>query len=99
MAARAGRCSGASAAHDGHHFRAAAARVAATTVLAHVRRATVGAVGLANTHPFVHGPFALVHNGTVPYFAEIRGHLLDAMTPEHREPRSEAAPTASISCT
>jgi len=74
----------ASAAHDGHHFCAAAERVAATTVLAHVRRATVGPVGLANTHPFVHDRFALVHNGTVPYFADIRGRLLDAMTPEHR---------------
>ena len=60
----------ASAAHDGHFFCAAAERVEATTVLAHVRRATVGRVGLANTHPFVHGRFALVHNGTVPYFAE-----------------------------
>ena len=73
----------AAAAHDGQHFCAAAERIEAMTVLAHVRRATVGAVGLANTHPFVHGRFALVHNGTVPYFAEIRRHLLDAMTPEH----------------
>jgi predicted glutamine amidotransferase len=74
----------ASPAHDGHRFRAAAERVEAATVLAHVRRATVGPVGLANTHPFVHGRFALVHNGTVPYFADIREHLLEAMTPEHR---------------
>jgi glutamine amidotransferase len=73
----------AAAAHDGQHFCAAAERVEATTVLAHVRRATVGPVGLANTHPFVHDRFALVHNGTVPYFAEIRPRLLDAMTPEH----------------
>jgi predicted glutamine amidotransferase len=74
----------ASAAHDGRLFCAAAERVEATTVLAHVRRATVGRVGLANTHPFVHGRFALVHNGTVPYFASIRPSLLDAMSPEHR---------------
>jgi predicted glutamine amidotransferase len=74
----------ASAAHDGHYFCAAAERVEATTVLAHVRRATVGRIGLANTHPFVHGPFALVHNGTVPYFADIRPRLLDAMTSDHR---------------
>jgi glutamine amidotransferase len=74
----------ASAAHDGHHFCAAAERVEATTVLAHVRRATIGRIGLANTHPFVHGRFALVHNGTVPYFADIRPRLLEAMTPEHR---------------
>lgn len=75
----------ASAAHDGHYFCAAAARVEATTVLAHVRRATVGRIGLANTHPFVHGRFALVHNGTVPYFADIRPRLLEGMTAEHRD--------------
>jgi predicted glutamine amidotransferase len=74
----------ASAAHDGHYFCAAAARVEASTVLAHVRRATVGRVGLVNTHPFVHGAFSLVHNGTVPYFADIRPRLLEAMTTEHR---------------
>jgi predicted glutamine amidotransferase len=74
----------ASAAHDGHYFCAAAERVEATTVLAHVRRATVGRIGLANTHPFVHGRFALVHNGTVPYFADIRPRLLDGMTSDHR---------------
>lgn len=73
------------AAHDGHHFCAAAEQVESTTVLAHVRRATVGRVGLANTHPFVYGSFSLVHNGTVPYFADIRGHLLEAMSPAHRE--------------
>jgi glutamine amidotransferase len=74
----------AAAAHDGHEFCAAAERVEATTVVAHVRRATVGRIGLANTHPFVHGRFALVHNGTVPYFADIRPRLLDAMTSDHR---------------
>ena len=74
----------AAAAHDGHYFCAAAARVEATTVLAHVRRATVGRVGLVNTHPFVYGPFSLVHNGTVPYFADIRPRLLEAMPTEQR---------------
>ena len=74
----------ASAAHDGHYFCEAAARVEAATVLAHVRRATVGRIGLANTHPFVHGRFALVHNGTVPYFADIRPRLLEAMAADHR---------------
>jgi predicted glutamine amidotransferase len=74
----------ASAAHASEHFYAAAERVEATAVLAHVRRATVGRIGLANTHPFVHDGLALVHNGTVPYFADIRPRLLDAMTAEHR---------------
>jgi hypothetical protein len=71
-------------AHDGHRFRAAAARTQATTVVAHVRRATVGTVALENTHPFRHGRWIFVHNGTVPYFAAIRDAMLAAMSAEHR---------------
>jgi predicted glutamine amidotransferase len=71
-------------AHEGLRFQAAAARTQATTVLAHVRRATVGSVGLENTHPFRHGRWTFVHNGTVPYFADIRGPMLAAMSEEHR---------------
>jgi glutamine amidotransferase len=38
---------------------------AASLVVAHVRKATVGPVSLANTHPFVRGRFAFAHNGTL----------------------------------
>lgn len=72
------------AAHGGLRFRAAAAATEACTVLAHVRRATIGARRPENTHPFVHGRWSFVHNGTVPYFAEIRDALLAAMSAGHR---------------
>lgn len=72
------------AAHQSHEFRAAASRVCASTVLAHVRRATVGAIDDVNTHPFTHGRFAFVHNGTIPYFERIRDDMLDAMGHDHR---------------
>lgn len=65
-------------------FRRAAARAHSDTVLAHVRRATVGNIALENTHPFSHGSWAFVHNGTLPHFAHLRPKLLAAMTPEHR---------------
>jgi predicted glutamine amidotransferase len=71
-------------AHDDHWFAAAAARTEATTVVAHVRHATVGTVALENTHPFDHAGWVFVHNGTVPYFADIRPQLLAAMAPDHR---------------
>jgi predicted glutamine amidotransferase len=71
-------------AHDDQWFQAAAARTQATTVLAHVRHATVGTVALENTHPFAHAGWTFVHNGTVPYFADIRPRLLAAMTADHR---------------
>ncbi len=72
------------AAYHGEHFRRAAARIHACTVLAHVRRATVGPPALANTHPFAWKTWAFAHNGTVPRFATVREQMLSAMTPEHR---------------
>lgn len=72
------------AAYHGEHFQKTAARVYARTVIAHVRRATVGAPGLENTHPFVHGVWLFAHNGTVPNFERVRDLLLDAIDPLHR---------------
>lgn len=72
------------AAYHGEHFRRTAARVFSRTVIAHVRRASVGAVGLENTHPFVHGKWTFAHNGTLRAFDAIREWMLDAMTDEHR---------------
>ena len=72
------------AAYHGEHFRRAAARIFARDVLAHVRRATVGPPAIENTHPFVHGRWAMAHNGTVPGFKTLRAEMLAAMTPEHR---------------
>lgn len=72
------------AAYHGEHFRKSAARVYAKTVVAHVRRATVGPATIENTHPFVHGRWLFAHNGTVPNFQKVRGRLLEAMRPLHR---------------
>lgn len=73
------------AAYHGEHFSRRAARVYAKTVIAHVRRATVGPPGVENTHPFVHGHWLFAHNGTVPNFEAIRMRLVDAMDPLHRD--------------
>ena len=73
------------AAIEDESFRRAASRAYSDTVLAHVRRATVGRVALENTHPFCHGPWAFVHNGTLPNFAELSPKLLATKTPEHRQ--------------
>ena len=74
----------AKAAVDDSDFRRAAGRAYSDTVLAHVRRATVGRVALENTHPFCHGRWAFVHNGTLPRFDELRPKMLAMMTPKHR---------------
>ena len=72
------------AAFDGEHFQKKAAKVYANTVIAHVRRATVGPPGIENTHPFGHGRWIFAHNGTVPAFDRVRPMLLDAMESLHR---------------
>ncbi len=72
------------AAFHGEHFKKAAARIYARTAVAHVRRATVGPTSIENTHPFVHGRWIFAHNGTVPFFDEVRFRMLGAMDPLHR---------------
>lgn len=72
------------AAYHGEHFQKSAKRVYAKTVVAHVRRATVGGPGFENTHPFVHGRWLFAHNGTLPNFAQVRPFLLDHMDELHR---------------
>ncbi len=66
------------AAYHGEHFAKKAARVYAHTVVAHVRRATVGEPSFENTHPFSYGRWIFAHNGTILHFEEIRKYLLDA---------------------
>lgn len=72
------------AAFHGEHFSRKAARVYARTVVAHVRRATVGGTSIENTHPFCHGRWIFAHNGTVPHFDTLRFRLLEHMDPLHR---------------
>ena len=72
------------AAYHGEHFQRAAARAYATTVIAHIRRATVGGPRLENTHPFNDGRWTFAHNGTVPHFDRVRERLLAVTSPRHR---------------
>jgi len=53
------------------HFEHTAERVFSRTVVAHVRRATVGEVRLENVHPFTKGPWTFAHNGTVGGFQHV----------------------------
>jgi predicted glutamine amidotransferase len=40
-------------------------------IVVHVRRATVGGLSLANTHPFTDGPYSYCHNGTILKAAQL----------------------------
>jgi len=66
------------------HFSVIAERVYARTVLAHVRRATVGGAEEENTHPFTYGRWTLVHNGTVRGFEALAPQMLEETAPRLR---------------
>lgn len=67
------------AAFEDQNFSAAAEKVYSSTIIAHVRKATVGENSLENTHPFVSSSWTFAHNGTLTGFAEFR-ELLEAET-------------------
>lgn len=69
------------AAFHGEHFKKTAARVYAHTVVAHVRRATVGGTAIENTHPFHHGSWIFAHNGTIPNFLKVRDRMMPEIDP------------------
>jgi glutamine amidotransferase len=66
---------GTEAAFVDERFRGAAERLRARTVLAHVRKGSVGDRALANTHPFVHRHWLFAHNGTVSALAQVGPEL------------------------
>ncbi len=69
-------------------FSEAAQQVHSPTVIAHVRRATVGTSQRANTHPFSFGVWTFAHNGTVTAFDRVAPELERQTEPrllEHRQ--------------
>jgi predicted glutamine amidotransferase len=55
-----------SRAGDDPLFHDVATNARSRTLVAHVRRRTVGALSLENTHPFRRGRWVFAHNGTIP---------------------------------
>ena len=70
-----------SAAYQDRLFQRVSGVVTSDTVIAHVRRATVGELNILNCHPFQHGRWVFAHNGTVAGFSEIRAELLARIGP------------------
>ena len=64
-------------------FRWESAQIHSCTVLAHVRRATIGDLRPENTHPFSHGRWIFAHNGTLGAFPALRERML-AETSAHQ---------------
>lgn len=77
----------ATAAYQDVHFNAIAARLYAKTVVAHVRKSTIGGPSLANTHPFVFNCWSMCHNGTVSGFHQLQESLIQETAAEFRSHR------------
>jgi glutamine amidotransferase len=73
-----------SAAHADREFDRVGDFVRSPTVVAHVRKASVGGLSLENTHPFLLGRWTFVHNGTVPAWEKVRPHLEALLEPSLR---------------
>lgn len=72
------------AAWEDSAFTETADLVAAPTVLAHIRKATVGGRTESNTHPFRFGRWVFCHNGTLQGFREIEHRLVRHLAPKYR---------------
>ncbi len=72
------------AAYQGEAFEKAAGHIYSKTVLAHIRRATIGAPSISNTHPFVSDQWTFIHNGTVPGFQNFKSQLIDEIDERYR---------------
>jgi predicted glutamine amidotransferase len=71
---------------NNQNLRHVARVIQSRCVLAHVRAASDGmAVTELNTHPFVHGPYAFMHNGELAEFRHRRRRLLNDLDERHFE--------------
>jgi len=65
-------------------FKRVSGIVASETVVAHIRKATVGENSVLNTHPFQHGKWVFAHNGEIPKFERCRGAVDAEIAPRLR---------------
>lgn len=72
------------AAHQDEQFDAVVATLVSDTVVAHVRRATIGGVAMENTHPFRFDRWIFAHNGHIERFPEFQPQLLEQVNPKLR---------------
>lgn len=67
-----------------HLFQRVSGVVSSETVLAHVRKATVGELSVLNCHPFQYGRWTFAHNGEIKHFARYRDAVLAEVAPRLR---------------
>ncbi len=74
-------CKRAAAAFQDFEYARISDVVSSPTVIAHVRKATVGELSEHNSHPFRFKRWLGAHNGHIEAFPQVRGLLLDELPP------------------
>lgn len=69
---------------DDQLFKRVSGIVTSNTVIAHIRKATLGKNHLLNTHPFQYGKWTFVHNGNIKNFEQDRKKYESLIKPEFR---------------
>lgn len=65
-------------------FKRVSGVVSSQTVVAHIRKTTVGDNNILNTHPFQYGRWIFAHNGNITDFKEKRQDLMARVSPKFR---------------
>ena len=61
-------------------FKTVSGIVSSNTVVAHIRKATLGHHTILNTHPFQYGPWVFAHNGHIHEFDKKRENLMELVS-------------------
>lgn len=64
-----------SSAFEDHLFQRVSGIVASETVLAHLRKSTIGKNSITNTHPFQFGEWVFAHNGNIENFSNSKDKI------------------------
>lgn len=69
---------------EDHLFERVSGIVSSKTVLAHIRKASVGDINILNCHPFQYGPWCFAHNGQIKPWDEVSDELTAQVDPKFR---------------
>jgi predicted glutamine amidotransferase len=69
------------AAYEDRLFDRVSGVVSSETVVAHIRRATVGETSVINSHPFQYGRWVFAHNGEIEEFESVREEVRQEVAP------------------
>jgi len=69
---------------DDRLFQRVSGIVSSDTVVAHLRKATVGDISQLNCHPFHYGPWIFAHNGEIPNYEKYADELKSKIAPRLR---------------